>query len=626
MAGAALVLLVFAAIAWAFHRNARARRAGAAAWVLFTGGFAALGALGGGGHPLSILAAFIAAPIKPFRPGIPAGGISAMAEAWLRRPRVVDFDSLRDDIVHWSGWWKNRVARTLLNFLLVTWAPSSASTAPASTSSRTFSRKNEPMKLPGFLSKPRWLSKDAETRRRAVQHDQDSELVANLSRLAREDTDAGVRVAAMKRLADPGIAQGLAHDDTDPAVRAQARALWFELLTGSHPAAPALAERLRLLKAQDDGELIEHIARRAPGGRTAWRRTRAQARARRRCSNARWRSPTRPSGVRWSSASTTRRNSPRLAERARKSDKQVSRLARERIDTLRIARGDNAIVELRARQLCEQLEQLVRDAGHADAEADIAVRWARSNRPSPNRCACAIRRRASCCSPVAIRRCRRPRSQRPPRWRWNNPVPRTWPWPRPPAPRKPPRRRSRPKRSPPPWPPRPASPLRSMKRVPASSSAKSASGHCRSNSRRPSTRATRRSRPAPVRRRTPPRRRSTSSGAASTRRCRAPSRNASPQPKAVTPKSANGSTGPTTSAAASCARKSKRCPAQASTPMPSPHACATHKPNGRASTRRKAATTRDRAAWPSASTPPVAPPLRRQRRTSRSARNAPVAR
>jgi pheromone shutdown-related protein TraB len=115
----ALVLLVFAAIAWAFHRNASLGTQALMTWVLFTGGFAALGALVAGGHPLSILAAFVAAPIKPFRPGIPAGGISAMAEAWVRRPRVVDFDTLRDDIVHWSGWWKNRVARTLLNFFLV---------------------------------------------------------------------------------------------------------------------------------------------------------------------------------------------------------------------------------------------------------------------------------------------------------------------------------------------------------------------------------------------------------------------------------------------------------------------------------------------------------------------------
>ncbi|MEO5811377.1 MAG: TraB/GumN family protein [Rhodanobacter sp.] len=114
-----LVLLVFAAIAFAFHRNTELGAQALRDWVLFTGGFAALGALLAGAHPLSIIAAFIAAPIKPFRPGIPAGGISAMVEAWVRRPRVVDFDTLRDDIVHWSGWWKNRVARTLLNFFLV---------------------------------------------------------------------------------------------------------------------------------------------------------------------------------------------------------------------------------------------------------------------------------------------------------------------------------------------------------------------------------------------------------------------------------------------------------------------------------------------------------------------------
>jgi pheromone shutdown-related protein TraB len=114
-----LVLLVFAAIAYAFQRNTALGAQALRDWILFTGGFAALGAIAAGAHPRSILAAFIAAPIKPFRPGIPSGGISAMVEAWVRRPRVVDFDTLRDDIVHWSGWWKNRVARTLLNFFLV---------------------------------------------------------------------------------------------------------------------------------------------------------------------------------------------------------------------------------------------------------------------------------------------------------------------------------------------------------------------------------------------------------------------------------------------------------------------------------------------------------------------------
>ena len=114
-----LVLAVFAVIGYAIYRNPTLGTHALRDWVLLTGGFALLGAVLAGAHPLSMLTAFVAAPIKPFRPGIPAGGLSAMAEAWVRRPRVADFETLRDDIGHWSGWWKNRVARTLLNFFLV---------------------------------------------------------------------------------------------------------------------------------------------------------------------------------------------------------------------------------------------------------------------------------------------------------------------------------------------------------------------------------------------------------------------------------------------------------------------------------------------------------------------------
>ncbi len=112
--------VIAAAIGFAFTRGVRAGTDALLAWTLFTGGFAALGAVAAAAHPLSVLAAFIAAPLKPFRPGIPASAISAGVEAWLRKPRVADFDSLRDDVAHWTGWWKNRIARTLLNFMFVT--------------------------------------------------------------------------------------------------------------------------------------------------------------------------------------------------------------------------------------------------------------------------------------------------------------------------------------------------------------------------------------------------------------------------------------------------------------------------------------------------------------------------
>ena len=116
----ALFVVIAGAIGFTFTRGARAGADALLAWTLFTGGFAALGAIAALAHPLSVLGAFIAAPLKPFRPGVPASAFSAGIEAWLRKPRVADFDSLRDDVAHWSGWWKNRIARTLLNFMFVT--------------------------------------------------------------------------------------------------------------------------------------------------------------------------------------------------------------------------------------------------------------------------------------------------------------------------------------------------------------------------------------------------------------------------------------------------------------------------------------------------------------------------
>lgn len=230
------------------------------------------------------------------------------------------------------------------------------------------------MKFPGFLSKPRWLSKDAATRRSAVAHDADADLLANLGRLAREDPDAEVRIAALKRLADPGVAQGLAHDDADENVRRQARALWLDLLTGTHASAPALAERLRLLKAQDDVELIERIARHA---REAELRAAALERVSRPALLFERAVEDPDAAIRLALVDRIDDEAQltRLAERARKSDKQVNRLARARIDALRIARGDATALEARARQLCERLEQLLREPAQDDTETRLLADW-----------------------------------------------------------------------------------------------------------------------------------------------------------------------------------------------------------------------------------------------------------
>lgn len=115
----ALMLLIGGGIAWGYFNGGRdLGRELLLQWVLWTGGLAGLGALLARGHVLSILAAAVAAPLKPFRPGLPPGMFSALAEVHLRKPAYPDFLALRDDAQTLAGWYRNRVCRVVLVFLL----------------------------------------------------------------------------------------------------------------------------------------------------------------------------------------------------------------------------------------------------------------------------------------------------------------------------------------------------------------------------------------------------------------------------------------------------------------------------------------------------------------------------
>ncbi len=89
-------------------------------WIVINGGLAAIGALFAGAHSLTVITVFVAAPLTSINPAIGAGMVAAFIELLLRKPKVIDFATLRTDIGHISGWRKNRVARTLLIFFLST--------------------------------------------------------------------------------------------------------------------------------------------------------------------------------------------------------------------------------------------------------------------------------------------------------------------------------------------------------------------------------------------------------------------------------------------------------------------------------------------------------------------------
>lgn len=83
-------------------------------FLVVNGSLAALGTALALGHPLSILTAFVMAPIGILSPFLATGWFAGLVEAWVHKPKVDDFMNLADDVLHVKGYWKNRVARILL--------------------------------------------------------------------------------------------------------------------------------------------------------------------------------------------------------------------------------------------------------------------------------------------------------------------------------------------------------------------------------------------------------------------------------------------------------------------------------------------------------------------------------
>jgi pheromone shutdown-related protein TraB len=90
----------------------------AIAWILATGGLSALATAFALGHPLTILSAFVAAPITTLHPAIGVGFVTGLVQAFLVAPTVKDMEHVGEEIVTVRGWWRNRMTRVLLVFFL----------------------------------------------------------------------------------------------------------------------------------------------------------------------------------------------------------------------------------------------------------------------------------------------------------------------------------------------------------------------------------------------------------------------------------------------------------------------------------------------------------------------------
>ncbi|NMC60829.1 MAG: TraB/GumN family protein [Candidatus Methanofastidiosa archaeon] len=82
-------------------------------WVLVTGTTAAIGATLAFAHPVSILVAFLVAPITALHPALASGWFAGLAELKYRKPTMKDFENL-NNIESIRDLWRNRVTRIIL--------------------------------------------------------------------------------------------------------------------------------------------------------------------------------------------------------------------------------------------------------------------------------------------------------------------------------------------------------------------------------------------------------------------------------------------------------------------------------------------------------------------------------
>ena len=106
---------VLALIGWGFVQGGAERGVDSIAiWVGVTGTLAALGAAAALPHPLTVLAAFLAAPLTTLHPALAAGWVAGLVEAWLRPPSVGDFEALPEAMESLRRFLRNPVVRILL--------------------------------------------------------------------------------------------------------------------------------------------------------------------------------------------------------------------------------------------------------------------------------------------------------------------------------------------------------------------------------------------------------------------------------------------------------------------------------------------------------------------------------
>ena len=119
--GWGLPAAVLLALVWiGLHHGASAAGEQLLFWIAVTGGLTAIGAVLSLAHPVVVLSSFVVAPITALSPVLGAGHVLALFQAYLVPPMVREFEHMADDFGSPLQWWRNRLLRIFLVFLLTT--------------------------------------------------------------------------------------------------------------------------------------------------------------------------------------------------------------------------------------------------------------------------------------------------------------------------------------------------------------------------------------------------------------------------------------------------------------------------------------------------------------------------
>jgi pheromone shutdown-related protein TraB len=113
--------LILGALAWiGYSKGAAVAGENLTYWIVANGVPSTIGAAVALAHPIVVLSAFGVAPVTSLIPVIGAGYVLAFLQAYLVPPRVREFQAVADDTGSLRSWWRNRLLRIFLVFVLTT--------------------------------------------------------------------------------------------------------------------------------------------------------------------------------------------------------------------------------------------------------------------------------------------------------------------------------------------------------------------------------------------------------------------------------------------------------------------------------------------------------------------------